>query len=50
MKPFVSVFPSDEFFGFSLMIGYWAERIIGISLQLGWLEVTIGIMLRGDEL
>lgn len=50
MKPFVSVFPSDEFCGFSLMIGYWTERIVGVSLQFGWLEIAVGIILgRGEE-
>lgn len=44
MKPFISVLPSDEFCGIAFMCGYWSERIVGISLQIGWLEIAIGII------
>jgi hypothetical protein len=47
MKPFISVLPSDEFCGISIMCGYWTERIVAISLQIGWLEIAIGII--GDR-
>ena len=43
MRPFLSVCMSDEFCGFSMMVGYWAERIAGVSLQFGWLEIAVGI-------
>lgn len=50
MKHFISVVPSEEFVGIAFMLGYWAEHIVGISLQLGWLEVAVGIILgRGDK-
>lgn len=33
-----------------MMVGYWAERILGVSLQFGWLEIAVGIILeRGEE-
>lgn len=44
MKPFISVLPSDEFCGIALMLGYWSERIVAISLQIGWLEIAVGVM------
>lgn len=43
MKPFISVYTSAEFCGLSFMCGYWAEHIIGVMLQLGWLEIAVGI-------
>ena len=50
MSPFLSFCMSDEFCGFSMMVGYWAERILGVSLQFGWLEIAVGIILgRGEE-
>lgn len=47
MKPFISVLPNDEFCGISIMCGFWLGRIVGISLQIGWLEIAIGII--GDR-
>lgn len=44
MKPFISVLPSDEFCGISIMCGFWVEHIVGISLQIGWLEIAIGVI------
>ena len=49
MKPFISVLPSDEFCGIAFMCGYWSERIVGISLQIGWLEIAIGIMAESEK-
>lgn len=51
MKPFISVLPNDEFCGISIMCGYWhwTERIVGISLQIGWLEIAIGIIAESEE-